>query len=550
MDFGVLSHKQASLNAGCLASAEPRDEKGHGSVNQRSQDCWKSHKIHRPAQVDFSSKMASDAFGRSSLWPLPPDDGQKMLSFSSPPPHCGAATDDAGASARSIAFSICQDQTNAGNGGSGLRGSFSRLKGPFTPSQWMDLEHQALIYKHIVANVPVPSNLLVPLKRSLYSYGSPASYASNFLGWGGFHLGFSGSNDPEPGRCRRTDGKKWRCSRDAVPDQKYCERHINRGRHRSRKPVEGHTGHAVSGSAASKVASVASSSSASVMSTSNASNSLSAMQHQLNSLQPNPASADHLVSRAQDVRGLSLLPPTIAVKSKDAPYTIQKQRFPFEESSHLEFGSVSSDCLLNPSEKISYMNSSNSDSFNTKEANNSQHPVHHFIDDWPKYQSDRASGSWPEELKSDWTQLSMSIPIAPDFSSSTGSPAHDKSTLSTLRLSHEVDPIRMSLGVSHDLGQPVDKESPWSPIVWGNSMGGPLGEVLTSSTSGGAGASFSSVKHGPQLGSSPTGVLQKSTLVSLSNSSSMGSPTNAGNKALCNDMPGSALITCATIQSL
>ena len=44
--------------------------------------------------------------------------------------------------------------------------------------------------------------------------------------------------DPEPGRCRRTDGKKWRCSKDAVPDQKYCERHINRGRHRSRKLVE------------------------------------------------------------------------------------------------------------------------------------------------------------------------------------------------------------------------------------------------------------------------------------------------------------------------
>lgn len=59
------------------------------------------------------------------------------------------------------------------------------------------------------------------------------------VGWGAFHLGFVGGNmDPEPGRCRRTDGKKWRCSRDAVPDQKYCERHINRGRHRSRKPVE------------------------------------------------------------------------------------------------------------------------------------------------------------------------------------------------------------------------------------------------------------------------------------------------------------------------
>ncbi|KAM7264256.1 hypothetical protein ACFE04_001939 [Oxalis oulophora] len=47
--------------------------------------------------------------------------------------------------------------------------------------------------------------------------------------------------DPEPGRCRRTDGKKWRCSRDVVAGQKYCERHVHRGRNRSRKPVENNT---------------------------------------------------------------------------------------------------------------------------------------------------------------------------------------------------------------------------------------------------------------------------------------------------------------------
>lgn len=56
------------------------------------------------------------------------------------------------------------------------------------------------------------------------------------VGWAPFR---SGSADAEPGRCRRTDGKKWRCSRDAVGDQKYCERHIKRGCHRSRKHVEG-----------------------------------------------------------------------------------------------------------------------------------------------------------------------------------------------------------------------------------------------------------------------------------------------------------------------
>lgn len=44
--------------------------------------------------------------------------------------------------------------------------------------------------------------------------------------------------DPEPGRCRRTDGKKWRCSKDAHPASKYCERHMHRGRNRSRKSVE------------------------------------------------------------------------------------------------------------------------------------------------------------------------------------------------------------------------------------------------------------------------------------------------------------------------
>ncbi|KAJ7962241.1 Growth-regulating factor [Quillaja saponaria] len=42
-------------------------------------------------------------------------------------------------------------------------------------------------------------------------------------------------NDTElqPGRCRRTDGKKWRCRRDVLPDQKYCARHMHRGAKRS-----------------------------------------------------------------------------------------------------------------------------------------------------------------------------------------------------------------------------------------------------------------------------------------------------------------------------
>ncbi|KAI8563109.1 hypothetical protein RHMOL_Rhmol03G0087700 [Rhododendron molle] len=44
--------------------------------------------------------------------------------------------------------------------------------------------------------------------------------------------------DPELGRCRRTDGKKWCCSRDVVAGQKYCKRHVDRGRNHSRQPGE------------------------------------------------------------------------------------------------------------------------------------------------------------------------------------------------------------------------------------------------------------------------------------------------------------------------
>lgn len=33
----------------------------------------------------------------------------------------------------------------------------------FTQEQWRELERQAMIYKHMVASVPVPADLLFPL---------------------------------------------------------------------------------------------------------------------------------------------------------------------------------------------------------------------------------------------------------------------------------------------------------------------------------------------------------------------------------------------------
>ncbi|KAK4746828.1 hypothetical protein SAY87_025865 [Trapa incisa] len=113
------------------------------------------------------------------------------------------------------------------NGGTSSNGN------PFTANQWQELEHQALICKYLMSGIPVPSDLLFPIKR-------PSSYSSPLhMGWGCYHHQVLGRKiDPEPGRCRRTDGKKWRCSKEAFPDSKYCERHMHRGKNRSRKHVE------------------------------------------------------------------------------------------------------------------------------------------------------------------------------------------------------------------------------------------------------------------------------------------------------------------------
>ncbi|PPS17815.1 hypothetical protein GOBAR_AA02761 [Gossypium barbadense] len=81
----------------------------------------------------------------------------------------------------------------------------------------------------MMAGLPVPPDLVLPIQKSFESISH------------GYCSFYGKKVDPEPGRCRRTDGKKWRCSKDAYPDSKYCERHMHRGRNRSRKPVESQT---------------------------------------------------------------------------------------------------------------------------------------------------------------------------------------------------------------------------------------------------------------------------------------------------------------------
>lgn len=43
------------------------------------------------------------------------------------------------------------------------------------------------------------------------------------------YLNDRNSIEPEPGRCRRTDGKKWRCKSAVISGQKYCATHMHRG---------------------------------------------------------------------------------------------------------------------------------------------------------------------------------------------------------------------------------------------------------------------------------------------------------------------------------
>ncbi|CAN4118842.1 unnamed protein product [Withania somnifera] len=125
---------------------------------------------------------------------------------------------------------------------------FSRIgSGYFSLSQWQELELQTLIFRHFIAGAPVPPELLHLVKKSIITcYSSPPYYFSHpfqqypHYQQASMQSGYWGraAMDPEPGRCRRTDGKKWRCARDVVVGQKYCERHVHRGRSRSRKPVE------------------------------------------------------------------------------------------------------------------------------------------------------------------------------------------------------------------------------------------------------------------------------------------------------------------------
>ncbi|XP_004510935.1 growth-regulating factor 9 [Cicer arietinum] len=94
----------------------------------------------------------------------------------------------------------------------------------FTEAQRRELDYQVFIFNHFAYNLPI--------SHCRFQFPTNMSECTR-LG-----SDYATMVDSEPQRCRRTDGKKWRCSKNTLPNQKYCERHMHRGRNRSRKLVE------------------------------------------------------------------------------------------------------------------------------------------------------------------------------------------------------------------------------------------------------------------------------------------------------------------------
>ncbi|XP_012482696.1 growth-regulating factor 1 isoform X2 [Gossypium raimondii] len=568
MDFGVVGLEgivgsETSNGFTLVASESETKQKLYGSAflkqerSGSSEDDWRTSKLAKFDDISASKAVLSQhrntLFRSNTSIFFDGQQQQQMLSFSAPKSEALSM----GRSSQNVIFPYfhltspaCTRNTGYNTGG--FNGA-NMNGGPFTSSQWMELEHQALIYKYMTANVPIPSTLLIPIKKALDSAGfssfSGGLLRPNTLGWGAFHLGFSNNTDPEPGRCRRTDGKKWRCSRDAVADQKYCERHMNRGRHRSRKPVEGQSGCSTASTTTTttKLMHSVSSSSASVVGPNGGngeSNSLTIAQQQFKNLQP---AGESNLSHSGPLNRWLLNKESIGERMHDTAHGN-------------EFGVVSSESLLNPSHKSSSLvkciNFDCSQDLDSQETE-SHRSVRQFFDAWPKTQSDCSSIFLPEaDVQSDRTQLSISMPMAlSDFMSSTSSPNNEDVTHSPLQLTRELDPIQMGLEVGSVGNETNWRQANWIPISRETSVGGPLGEVLHSTNSSSAECKNSSAvnlmtekcDHSPRLGSSPTGVLQKTMFGSHSNSSAGSSPRAENNK---NDLLGSTIVHSSSLPAL
>ncbi|KAH7404840.1 hypothetical protein KP509_15G046200 [Ceratopteris richardii] len=433
----------------------------------------------------------------------------------------------------------------------------------FTPSQLRELQLHALIFKHMLCGVNVPPELVLLVRTSVAALAGMTTGVAH-LGsyWGNYHLGYGASLDPEPGRCRRTDGKKWRCARDVVPDQKYCERHMHRGRHRAaRKPLD------------PLLPPSATSSSASTISTtpSPASSTLSGAPSTLpRSSVGTPSSSPRAIPSSlhlqQQQHQLSLQ----AASAKDLRTINGDDLFPDSgsgvTSSEVSGLSAISSTMNSPLCNIqsrSFIGGGVYETIGGLSRESEGQPLRHFFDDWPRSgRRDPSPMTWTE-LENEQrqsqqrtthaasgtsaTQLSISIPnLQSEFTTNGTSPRGGRLALSPLKLSMsrgDEDPMgmeaaatQMGLGVGGLVGGAEERQrhgssnssNSWVPIAWETAgVGGPLGEVLQSGSStprGANGSHAAAVVNGGGLNlmtdawessprttpaaSSPTGVLQ------------------------------------------
>ncbi|XP_042519078.1 growth-regulating factor 4-like isoform X2 [Macadamia integrifolia] len=409
---------------------------------------------------------------------------------------------------------------------------------PFTSAQWQELERQALIYKYMVASAPVPPDLLTPICRH-FSDTAAAAPHSTFARSSCFNLRFSSGIDPEPGRCRRTDGKKWRCSRDAAPDQKYCERHMHRGRPRSRKPVEVHLRADINNIDGNnkRLAPIKPPETASPC-LSNISSNNTTSNHQLSGLlcrsdfKASPFDNMFPLASYKELRGVDWM-----MKGETVPIASSNQQWP-----QLIYPKANASAFRQPYEGESSLNSfSNFGAGERSEAPHQNDQCFHFLN--PEVTSFGEPSSLEQRRTPRGFIDAWSIPARSNTGSRSSMCLDGELPRSALTLSmpgvnfsnEDSDQIQMGLG--------VNASSSWIP----SPPGGPLAEVLRpsvaqgcrgggsgkSSSCGGGGLNFMSVAWGNSVdtacspgttaNSSPSEVLQQN-LGSVSDGSGSSSP--------------------------
>ncbi|KAM7499823.1 hypothetical protein LguiA_024237 [Lonicera macranthoides] len=405
----------------------------------------------------------------------------------------------------------------------------------FTWAQWKELERQAMIFKYMVASLPVPPHLLLPLTPNLFAPDISANPHSPFIGGSSssslssssmFNLRFSKDKDPEPGRCKRTDGKKWRCSRDVAPHQKYCERHMNRGRPRSRKPVESQ-----------------------IQPSSPNYNKKTRLPHKYNTplppppnipnptlLQPNLLSSPNQTPSAL-LGNPKTIPPAYKEPNRGLDWMMEREMLTNEQQwqhfmpSSRTLGSIynTSSSVFQPSfEEEPLQNLLSYTDFGGTSSDVQRNGECNFF-----MNQDLVSLVTPRGFIDAW---SNDKPYADNESSVT---SHGNLSPSSLNLSMAMavgNALDEEMGLGDgDTGHPNPTQaSRWSsPVSWvGSTAGGPLGEVLRPST-----VAVGSNPASPYGGSppttavsSPSGVLHRNVL-SLSDSSVCNSPTFAASTA-------------------